>query len=196
MEDIKSINITKHAITRYFSRIKGIIVTDSNYDTWKVSHMEEIEEAKKELQDLFNQSEYITTGIYGIHKKASFYILKEKMLTLIVNESNLVTLYKIDYGLDFIGNKEMIEVLYRNYKRLLLEEEAIQNSNKETAQKLEYEEKRLGLIIQEVEAELQRLRTNKKEIESKRGSLKALEQSIATKINTTREKIILSEKAL
>lgn len=118
------------------------------------------------------------------------------MLTFIVNESNLVTLYKIDYGLDFIGNKEMIEVLYRNYKRLLLEEEAIQNSNKETVQKLEYEEKRLGLIIQEVEAELQRLRSNKKEIESKRGSLKALEQSIATKINTTREKIILSKKAL
>lgn len=54
----------------------------------------------------------------------------------------------------------------------------------------------LGFAIQEAEAEVQKLRAKKKEIESKRATLRTSEQSIASKINTAREKIVLSKKAL
>ncbi|WP_427043191.1 hypothetical protein HUW86_09720 [Fusobacterium sp. SB021] len=92
MEDFKNINITKHAIVRYFGRVRGVMVTDLNYDGWKNSHHNEVEEAKIELQGLLMTSEYITTGTYGIHKKASYYIHKETLLTFVISENNLVTL--------------------------------------------------------------------------------------------------------
>ncbi len=196
MEDFKNINITKHAIARYFGRVRGVMVTDLNYDGWKNSHHNEVEEAKMELQGLLMTSDYITTGTYGIHKKASYYIHKETLLTFVISENNLVTLYKVDYGLDLIGNKEMLEVLTNNYKRLLEEEENLQEKNQKEKQSLEYQEKILGLAIQEAEAEVQRLRAKKKELESKRATLRTSEQSIASKINTAREKIILSKKVL
>ena len=36
MEEFKNINITKHAIVRYFNRVRGVMVTDINYDGWKI----------------------------------------------------------------------------------------------------------------------------------------------------------------
>ncbi len=196
MEEFKNVNITKHAIVRYFNRVRGVMVTDINYDGWKNTHQDDIEEVKRELQGLLLTAEYITTGTYGIHKKASYYIQKETMLTFVISENNLVTLYKVDYGLDLIGNKEMLEVLINNYKRLLEEEENLQKKNQKEKQSLEYQEKMLGFAIQEAEAEVQKLRAKKKEIESKRATLRTSEQSIASKINTAREKIVLSKKAL
>lgn len=196
MEEFKNINITKHAIVRYFNRVRNIMVTDLNYDGWKNSHHNEVEEVKTELQGLLMTAEFITSGTYGIHRKASYYIHKETMLTFVISENNLVTLYKIDYGLDLIGNKEMLEVLNNNYKRLLDEEEELQKKNKKELQSLECQEKMLGYAIQETEAELQSLRAKKKEMESKKAKLRAAEQSISVKINTAREKIILSKKAL
>lgn len=196
MEEFKNINITKHAIVRYFNRIQGIMVTDINYDGWKNTHQNDIEEVKRELERLLLTAEYITTGTYGIHKKASYYIQKETMIAFVISENNLVTLYKVDYGLDLIGNKEMLEVLTNNYKRLLEEEENLQEKNQKEKQSLEYQEKILGLAIQEAEAEVQKLRAKKKELESKRATLRTSEQSIASKINTAREKIVLSKKAL
>lgn len=196
MEEFKNINITKHAIVRYFNRVRNIMVTDINYDGWKNSHHNEVEEVKTELQGLLMTAEFITSGTYGIHRKASYYIHKETMLTFVIAENNLVTLYKIDYGLDLIGNKEMLEVLNNNYKRLLDEEEELQKKNKKELQSLECQEKMLGYAIQETEAELQSLRAKKKEMESKKAKLRAAEQSISAKINTAREKIILSKKAL
>lgn len=196
MEEFKNINITKHAIVRYFNRVRNIMVTDLNYDGWKNSHHNEVEEVKTELQGLLMTAEFITSGTYGIHRKASYYIHKETMLTFVISENNLVTLYKIDYGLDLIGNKEMLEVLNNNYKRLLDEEEELQKKNKKELQSLEYQEKILGFAIQEAETEVQKLRARKKELESKRAILRTSEQSIASKINITREKIILSKKAL
>lgn len=196
MEEFKNINITKHAIVRYFNRVRGVMVTDINYDGWKNTHQDDIEEVNRELQGLLLTAEFITTGTYGIHKKASYYIQKETMLTFVISENNLVTLYKVDYGLDLIGNKEMLEVLINNYKRLLEEEENLQKKNQKEKQSLEYQEKMLGFAIQEAEAEVQKLRAKKKEIESKRATLRTSEQSIASKINTAREKIVLSKKAL
>ena len=43
---------------------------------------------------------------------------------------------------------------------------------------------------------MQKLEAEKKEIESKRATLRTSEQSIVSKINTAREKIVLSKKSI
>ena len=82
MEDFKNINITKHAIVRYFGRVRGVMVTDLNYDGWKNSHHNEVEEAKMELQGLLMTSDYITKLMEYIKKHHTIFIKKHYLLLL------------------------------------------------------------------------------------------------------------------
>lgn len=190
----ENINLTKHGILRYLQRVKGVLVTDANYDQWKQSNQEFLEKVKKEIHLTFENSLYLTTGTYGIHKKAIYYINKELMIIFILDGKNMVTIYKIDFNLDEVGNKEMLDVLYSNYLRLLDEEEKVQAETEDYIKKLNQEIQLKGSEIQSLEAELHKIRTDKKELEARRENLKAITSNISQKIEGVKQKIILSKK--
>ena len=192
MEEI--INLTKHGILRYLQRVKGVLVTDANYDQWKQSNQEFLEAVKKEIQSVFENSLYLTTGTYGNHKKAIYYVNKELMIIFILDGKNMVTIYKIDFNLDEVGNKEMLDVLYSNYLRLLDEEEKVQAETEDYIKKLNQEIQLKGSEIQSLESELHKIRTDKKELEARKENLKAITSNISQKIEGVKQKIILSKK--
>lgn len=197
MEGKKRINITNHAVIRYFGRIeKNYILTEKTFEMWKKNHEEELEKAKEEIQLLYDESEFLVQATYGIHKKAECYINKADMITLVVADGVLVTLYEVDFGLDSEGNIEMLEVLYKNLHRLLAEEE---NWDLQTSAKGAEIMRRLSLLnleIQEKESVLKLLKDDKKILEDKKSKLSSEGQSLRAKIDNARQKIARSKRSL
>ncbi|WP_249526351.1 hypothetical protein [Fusobacterium nucleatum] len=94
---MKEINITRHALMRYASRVHNAnIVSDRTWDIWKKANEEKIQELETNLKFELGKLEYICTASYDKHKKAEFYINKEKMMTYVIVESNLVTCYPLN----------------------------------------------------------------------------------------------------
>src|SRR3712207_1381300 len=115
---MKEINVTRHALMRYAARVyKAAGITDRTFDSWRKRHEQEAQELEKCLKLEFKQAEYVTTAQFEGHKKAEFYIRKDIMMTYVASGENLVTCYYIDFGLDDTGNREMLEVLFKNLRR-------------------------------------------------------------------------------
>lgn len=82
---MKEINITKHALMRYASRVyKYQIINDRTFDIWKKQNEDKIERLETDLKIELGRLEYICTASYDTHKKAEFYINKDKMMTYVV----------------------------------------------------------------------------------------------------------------
>ena len=129
---MKEINVTRHALMRYAARVyKAAGITDRTFDSWRKRHEQEAQELEKCLKLEFKQAEYVTTAQFEGHKKAEFYIRKDIMMTYVASGENLVTCYYIDFGLDDTGNREMLEVLFKNLRRAIEEEENFERKNEE-----------------------------------------------------------------
>ena len=75
MKDKREINISKHALMRYASRIyKYQIINDRTFDIWKKQNEDKVEGLETSLKAEFQGTEYICTAAYDTHKKAEFYI--------------------------------------------------------------------------------------------------------------------------
>lgn len=111
---MKEINITKHALMRYASRVyKYQIINDRTFDIWKKANEDKIESLETDLKAEFQEAQYICTAAYDTHKKAEFYINKDKMMTYVVVGDNMVTCYPINYDLNDEGNRAILEVLLK-----------------------------------------------------------------------------------
>ncbi|KYM51393.1 hypothetical protein MVQ18_10125 [Fusobacterium necrophorum] len=194
---MKEINVTRHALMRYAARVyKAAGITDRTFDSWRKRHEEEAQELEKCLKLEFKQAEYVTTAQFEGHKKAEFYIRKDIMMTYVASGENLVTCYYIDFGLDDTGNREMLEVLFKNLRRAIEEEENFEKENEEKIALLENSLAKVKADIAEYEAILAKLK-EKKEIFEKERKLVDLERiELSETINNTREKIVRSKKAM
>ena len=80
---MKEINITKHALMRYASRVhKANIISDRTWDIWKKANEDKIEVLEASLKEEFKEARYINTADYEGNKKAEFYINEQLLLCL------------------------------------------------------------------------------------------------------------------
>ena len=186
---MKEINITRHALMRYASRVcKYQIINDRTFDIWKKQNEDKIEE--------FQGSEYICTAAYDTHKKAEFFINKNKMMTYVVVGDNMVTCYPINYDLNDEGNRAILEVLLNNLKRARIDEDNFEDKYFKERDDLNRE---LGLLKAESEllnSKLKILKEKQVRIEARQNEIAGEQVELRNIIKVAEEKIVRSKLAL
>lgn len=194
---MKEINITKHALMRYASRVhKANIVSDRTWDIWKKANEDKIERLETDLKDEFQGTEYICTAAYDAHKKAEFYINKDKMMTYVIVGDNMVTCYPINYDLNDEGNRAILEVLLNNLKRARIDEDSFEDKYFKERDDLNRE---LGLLKAENEllnSKLKTLREKQARIEARQNEIAGEQVELRNIIKVAEEKIVRSKLAL
>ena len=194
---MKEINITRHALMRYTSRVyKYQIINDRTFDIWKKTNEDKIERLETDLKDEFQGTEYICTAAYDAHKKAEFYINKDKMMTYVVVGENMVTCYPINYDLSAEGNKAILNVLLDNLKKARIDEDNFEDKYFKERDDLN---KELGLLKAETEllnSKLKKLQEKRAGIESRQLEIIGEQEELRNIIKVAEEKIVRSKLAL
>jgi hypothetical protein len=194
---MKEINITKHALMRYASRVyKYQIINDRTFDIWKKQNEDKIERLETDLKIELGRLEYICTASYDTHKKAEFYINKDKMMTYVVVGENLVTCYAIDYELDNEGNKSILEVLLNNLKRAKIDEDNFEDKYFKERDDLNRELELLKAETELLNSKLKTLREKQVKIEARQKEILGEQVEIRNIIKVAEEKIVRSKLAL
>ena len=171
-------NITEHALMRYAQRFENENILNENaFKLWKQENEEKKEKYEKRINVLFQGAEFLTEGIYDNNKKeASFYISEEENILFVLDKgkSNLVTVYSIDFGVSFNGNKAILKEFISFIKDMEAEKEAFENKWSEEHKSLIRKKKDL-----EYEKEEYKVKTKKIELE---------QQSINKQIELSNEK--------
>ena len=193
----KAVNITRHCIVRWFNRIdKRFAVTDKSYEIWKKDHAGYITAAEAKIKETYAEADFITSGNYNNHRKAEYYVNKEKLIVFVVSEDKIVTCYKLDFGLDEKGNRELFKVLDENLHRYYTSEETHEKFKDFELSQLKKEEDLLNRELEEIEAERKIVMAKKAIIEGKRLALESRGNEIKTKIRSICEKLVKSTTAL
>lgn len=194
---MKEINVTRHALMRYAARVyKAAGITDRTFDSWRKRHEEEAQELEKCLKLEFQQAEYVTTAQFEGHKKAEFYIRKDIMMTYVAAGENLVTCYYIDFGLDDTGNREMLEVLFKNLRRAIEEEENFERKNEERVAETKNSLSKVKVDLAEYGAIINKLIEKQNIFENQLKLIELEKKELSETINNAREKIVRSKKAM
>lgn len=194
---MKEVNITRHGLMRYASRVhKANIVSDRTWDIWKKANEDKIEGLETDLKAEFQGAQYICTAAYDTHKKAEFYINKDKMMTYVVVGENMVTCYPINYELDTEGNRAILDVLLNNLKRARIDEDNFEDKYFKERDDLNRE---LGLLKAETELLNSKLKTLKEKqikIEARQNEIAGEQIELRNIIKVAEEKIVRSKLAL
>lgn len=194
---MKEINITRHALMRYASRVyKYQIINDRTFDVWKKANEDKIERLETDLKAEFQATEYICTAAYDAHKKGEFYINKDKMMTYVVVGENMVTCYPINYDLSDEGNKAILNVLLDNLKKARIDEDNFEDKYFKERDDLNRE---LGLLKVETELLNSKLKTLKEKqikIEARQNEIVGEQVELRNIIRVAEEKIVRSKLAL
>ncbi|AYV94666.1 hypothetical protein [Fusobacterium necrophorum] len=194
---MKEINVTRHALMRYAARVyKAAGITDRTFDSWRKRHEQEAQELEKCLKLEFKQAEYVTTAQFEGHKKAEFYIRKDIMMTYVASGENLVTCYYIDFGLDDTGNREMLEVLFKNLRRAIEEEENFERKNEERVVETKNSLSKVKADLAEYGAIINKLIEKQNIFENQLKLIELEKKELSETINNAREKIVRSKKAM
>lgn len=194
---MKEINITKHALMRYASRVHNAnIVSDRTWDIWKKANEDKIEGLETDLKMEFQGTEYICTAAYDTHKKAEFYINKDKMMTYVVVGENMVTCYPINYELDAEGNKAILNILLENLKRAKIAEDNFEDNYFKEKDNLKQEKELIQAEIELLNSKLKKLQEKRAGIESKQLEIIGEQQELRNVIKVAEEKIVRSKLAL
>ena len=194
---MKEINITRHALMRYASRVyKYQIINDRTFDIWKKQNEDKVEGLETSLKAEFQGIEYICTAAYDTHKKAEFYINRDKIMTYVVVGDNLVTCYAIDYGLDDEGNRSMLKVLLENLKRAEIEENNFEDKYFERKAEINNSIAIANAEITELNKKIEKIKGNKALLEQELTNIGLEYQDIKTVIDVAKEKIVRSKMAL
>ncbi|MDK4498561.1 hypothetical protein MVQ25_11275 [Fusobacterium necrophorum] len=194
---MKEINVTRHALMRYAARVyKAAGITDRTFDSWRKRHEQEAQELEKCLKLEFKQAEYVTTAQFEGHKKAEFYIRKDIMMTYVASGENLVTCYYIDFGLDDTGNREILEVLFKNLRRAIEEEENFERKNEERVVETKNSLSKVKADLAEYGAIINKLIEKQNIFENQLKLIELEKKELSETINNAREKIVRSKKAM
>lgn len=96
--------ITAHAMVRYAERIKHIRVKDHNVNNINTRFKERY---IKEINKMYQFSRLIYSGVCRDYKKSNFRLANDIILILDTQEKNIITLFRVDFGLLKEQNKEM-----------------------------------------------------------------------------------------
>lgn len=158
VEDMIEYTISKHASTRYAERIMG---KEDTVDVTRFVALNE-EKIKTDINKLINYAELIYSGRQSKKDGKSDIIdvyLKDVWIVLVSNKTkNVITLYKIDLGLDDEFNKvyisKMMEKLNRNKETLESVKQQVQtesNAYREMINEAEIQIKEYRTIIKNLE---------------------------------------------
>nr|DAN26550.1 MAG TPA: protein of unknown function (DUF5320) [Caudoviricetes sp.] len=194
---MKEINITRHALMRYASRVyKYQIINDRTFDIWKKQNEDKVEGLEMDLKTEFQGTEYICTAAYDTHKKAEFYINKDKMMTYVVVGENMVTCYPINYELDAEGNKAILNILLENLKKAKIAEDNFEDNYFKEKDNLKQEKELIQAEIELLNSKLKKLQEKRAGIESRQLEIIGEQQELRNVIKVAEEKIVRSKLAL
>ncbi|MDK4524983.1 hypothetical protein [Fusobacterium necrophorum] len=188
-------NITKHAMIRYLSRIKKVpeIINEQTYDTWKRNNESIIKEAEVEIQNLFSSASFFTKGQFGNNKEADFYLLKSEMLIFVIQKDSILTCYEISYDIDHKGNKEIFKAYLRSLQRLENKQEELLNKNKQEKTELTNEITNLNIKIEELKTKIKYFEETKELLNQQIKLLTLTEEEISEQIHNAKDRIIRSK---
>ena len=194
---MKEINITKHALMRYASRVyKYQIINDRTFDIWKKQNEDKVEGLEMDLKTEFQGTEYICTAAYDTHKKAEFYINKDKMMTYVVVGENMVTCYPINYELDAEGNKAILNILLENLKKAKIAEDNFEDNYFKEKDNLKQEKELIQAEIELLNSKLKTLKEKQARIEARQNEIAGEQVELRNIIKVAEEKIVRSKLAL
>ncbi len=194
---MKEINITRHALMRYASRVyKYQIINDRTFDIWRKANEDKIEGLETDLKAEFQGTEYICTAAYDAHKKAEFFINKDKMMTYVVVGDNMVTCYQINYDLSDEGNKAILNVLLDNLKRARIDEDNFEDKYFKERDNLKQEKELIQAEIELLNSKLKKLQEKRAGIENRQNEIIGEQVELKNIIKVAEEKIVRSKLAL
>lgn len=190
-------NITRHAMIRYLTRIKKIpeIINDKTYDSWKKNNEETITQSETEIQELFSETSLFTKGQFGNNKEADFYLSNKNMLVFVVQKDTILTCYPIDYDIDHKGNKEIFKTYLRSLSRLEEKQNNLLNEHKEEKTKILEEVTSINAGVEQLKKKIALLEETKTMLTQKLKVLELEEEEIAEQIYNVKNKIIRSKIA-
>lgn len=194
---MKEINITRHALIRYASRVyKYQIINDRTFDIWRKANEDKIERLETDLKAEFQGTEYICTAAYDAHKKAEFFINKDKMMTYVVVGENMVTCYPINYDLSDEGNKAILNVLLDNLKKARIDEDNFEDKYFKERDNLKQEKELIQAEIELLNSKLKKLQEKRAGIENRQNEIAGEQVELRNIIKVAEEKIVRSKLAL
>lgn len=194
---MKEVNITRHGLMRYASRVyKYQIINDRTFDIWKKQNEDKVEGLEIDLKTEFQGTEYICTAAYDTHKKAEFYINKDKMMTYVIVGDNMVTCYPIDYELDTESNRAILDVLLNNLKRARIDEDNFEDNYFKERNNLKQEKELIQAEIELLNSKLKKLQEKRAGIESRQLEIIGEQEELRNIIKVAEEKIVRSKMAL
>ena len=194
---MKEINITRHALMRYASRVyKYQIINDRTFDIWRKANEDKIEGLETDLKAEFQGTEYICTAAYDAHKKAEFFINKDKIMTYVVVGDNMVTCYQINYDLSDEGNKAILNVLLDNLKRARIDEDNFEDKYFKERDNLKQEKELIQAEIELLNSKLKKLQEKRAGIENRQNEIIGEQVELKNIIKVAEEKIVRSKLAL
>lgn len=194
---MKEVNITRHGLMRYASRVyKYQIINDRTFDIWRKQNEDKIESLETDLKAEFQGAQYICTAAYDSHKKAEFYINKDKMMTYVIVGDNMVTCYPIDYELDTESNRAILDVLLNNLKRARIDEDNFEDKYFKERDDLKQEKELIQAEIELLNSKLKKLQEKRVGIESRQLEIIREQEELRNIIKVAEEKIVRSKLAL
>lgn len=159
-------NITKHAYERYAEKIK-LIPKD------EINSMVALNRKlySDEMNKMYENSYLIYTGQFNNHNKANFRVVDDICLVSDIKDQNIITLYRIDFGMGRKLNKTILEEL----KKELEEKKEIHNKAveevKEKKEEIEEQARQLKDELEEMKKVIKSLEENIKGLEGYKNSI-------------------------
>lgn len=177
------VNITKHALTRYAERIKGFIPSEINRALFDNSEIYKIE-----LNKMFDYSKLIYTGKFNNNETTNFRVADNIMLITDVQDSKIITLYKISFGFNRLIDKTILDNLLNELDKA--DEEYIKAMDETKDKKEELEMNKLSL-----EEEISSVKEALKSMEENLNGLRSYINSLgANEIKAKTERDIIAKK--
>ncbi|WP_261787436.1 hypothetical protein [Fusobacterium necrophorum] len=107
-----------------------------------------------------------------------------------------MTCYYIDFGLDDTGNREMLEVLFKNLRRAIEEEENFERKNEERVVETKNSLSKVKADLAEYGAIINKLIEKQNIFENQLKLIELEKKELSETINNAREKIVRSKKAM
>ena len=111
-------NVTRHALMRYISRKElSKVINDSTFDNWRKEFPDKAEKYQEMLLSEIDNASFITEMAFSTYKKAKYYINSETLMIFIVNDQNIITCYRSEYGIGFDLDKIILSSLLVGMKQ-------------------------------------------------------------------------------
>lgn len=190
-------NITRHALMRYISRRElSKVITDNTFDSWRKEFPDKLEEYTEMMKSELANSIFITERAFETHKKASFFINIQTLMVFVINDSNVITCYRIEYGVGEDIDRQILASLILGKENKEAEVESTRNEVAERKNDAYERIKQIKQDLAELEVKQNALRKQIKTQEAIIEELEAKEKQVNTELFSILTKIVRPKNSL